>query len=307
LLNLVSRFHGKIHLVPLFHDRRARPSGAQAKQPVDWQMIVNVTTNKISRVSANILPVTLAITLSFLIILSPCFAIEKLPVSTGEWKPYTSAEIKGYGFFSEIVTAAFREAGLEITYGFYPWKRCEVYVKTGKSFAAFPYSITDERKSFAYFSDPVSETTTVFFYNNKKHVEPIEFDKLNELKPYSIVGVLGYFYTDTFKRERLNVKYVPTETKALELIFQQRYDLLPLSDFVGWSLIKRIYPSGFHTFSTCKKALSKDTLHLMVSRRYPNSRALIDRFNAALARIKRKGIYQKIISVHKPEMSVETP
>ncbi|MDX2512898.1 MAG: hypothetical protein QNK25_12690, partial [Desulfobacterales bacterium] len=149
------------------------------------------------------------------------------------------------------------------------------------------------------------ETTTVFFYNNRKHKNPIVFKKLGELKPYSIVGVLGYFYEETFKKELLDVNYVPTEKKALELIHYKRYDLLPLSNFVGWNLIKTIYPSESHTFSTCKTPLSQDTLHLMVSKQYPDSQNLIDIFNAALIRIKRKGIYQKIISARNPEFPVE--
>ena len=45
--------------------------------------------------------------------------------------------------------------------------------------------------------------TTVFFYNRKKHKNPIEFKKLDELKPYSIVGVLGYFYTENIQKGAL--------------------------------------------------------------------------------------------------------
>jgi len=92
---------------------------------------------------------------------------EKLPLATGEWKPFTSAEMEGYGFFTKIITTAFKEAGIDIQYDFYPWKRCEAYIQTGKSFAAFPYSITVKRKTFAYFSDPVSEATTVFSITKK--------------------------------------------------------------------------------------------------------------------------------------------
>ncbi len=253
----------------------------------------------------NILPVTIVITLFFLLSLSPCSAGEKIPISTGEWKPYTSAEMEGHGIFSKIVTAAFQEVGMDVTYSFYPWKRCEINVKSGKSFAAIPYAVTDKRKAFANFSDPVSESDTVFFYNVKKHKISIEYERLNELKPYSIVGVLGYFYAETLKKELLDVKYVSNEEKALELIFLKRYDLLPLNSFVGWSLIKKNYPSESHTFSTCKKPLIINTLHLMISKEYPNSKNILDMFNAGLAQIKNKGIYQQIVSEYKPIMSVE--
>ena len=232
--------------------------------------------------------------------------MDGLPVATGEWKPYTSVELDGYGFFSKIVTAVFGEAGLEVDYGFFPWKRCAAYVRNGDYFAAFPYSVTAERETFAYFSEPVSETTTVFFYNTKKHKNPIEFGTLADLKPYAIVGVLGYFYEERFKQELVNVNYVPTEKKALELVFHNRYDLLPLSDYVGWDLIKRNYPQRTKTFATCKTPLSQDTLHLMISKQYPDSRKLMNRFNAALIRIKSAGIYQKIVSSNFPELHVKS-
>lgn len=235
----------------------------------------------------------------------PSIAEERIPLATGEWEPFTSSEIEGYGFFSEIVTAAFKEADIDITYNFYPWKRCAAYVKSGDVFAAFPYSITNQRKNYASFSDPVSETTTVFFYNRKKHNNPIEYDNIVELKQYTIVGVLGYYYADVFKKANLDVMYVTTEKKALELIYHERYDIFPLSNYVGWNLIKNLYPKDYHSFTTCKTPLDTTTLHLMVSKKYPNYKSLIKKFNAALIRVKKKGIYQEILSRHAHDMSVE--
>jgi polar amino acid transport system substrate-binding protein len=227
-------------------------------------------------------------------------AAEKLPLATGEWQPFTSAELEGYGFFTQIITAAFEEAGVAVDYRFFPWKRCEAYVESGKSFAAFPYSITDNRKTFAYFSDPVSEATTVFFFNKEKHVTPIHYDSMEDLKNYDLVGVLGYFYAETFTKKQLKVAYVRSEVKALELIVHKRYDLLPLNNFVGWNLINTRFPSAAHRFDTLKTPLSTDTLHLMVSRKYPRGRQLLNRFNAALRRIKAKGIYHRIMSTYSP-------
>lgn len=225
---------------------------------------------------------------------------EKLPLATGEWKPFTSAEMEGYGFFTKIITAAFKEAGIDIQYDFYPWKRCEAYIQTGESFAAFPYSITVKRKTFAYFSDPVSEATTVFFYNKERYPAAIHFEKIDDLKAFKLVGVIGYFYEETFTNKQLNVMYVRDEKKAVELIFHNRYDLLPLNNFVGWNLINTQFPSETHRFATLKTPLSTDTLHLMISKQYPKARLLMNKFNAALRSIKKKGIYRRIMSTYSP-------
>jgi polar amino acid transport system substrate-binding protein len=231
---------------------------------------------------------------------TPCAASEILHLSTGEWKPYTSATMEGYGFFSEIVTAAFQEAGVDVVIEFYPWARCEANVKTGKTFAAFPYSVTEQRRAFARFSTPVSSSTTVLFYNSNLHKKPIVYDKLEELRPYSIIGVRGYFYSERFEKKGLRVDYVSDEGKALGLILIERYDLLPLNNYVGFNLIKEKFPQQRNHFSVCDKPLSDDTLHLMVSRRHPDARALLAAFNDALARLKQQGAYQKIVSRHFP-------
>jgi len=248
---------------------------------------------------------SIIVTLIFLSSAIPGRAEDKIPLATGEWNPYTSAEIEGYGFFSEIVAAVFKEANIDITYNFYPWKRCAVYVKSGNVLAAFPYSITEQRKTYASFSDPVSEATTVFFYNRKKHNNPIDYKNIAELKQYTIVGVLGYYYADVFRKANLEVMYVTTEKKAIELIYHQRYDIFPLNNYVGWNLIKNLYPKDYQSFRTCKTPLDTTTLHLMVSKKYPNYENLIRKFNAALIMIKKKGIYQKILSRHAPDMSPE--
>jgi len=65
---------------------------------------------------------------------------------TGEWVPYTSEKMEGYGFITEIVSEVFKEMGAEAEYKFYPWRRCYHLVKSGKVWGAFPYSHTEERQ-----------------------------------------------------------------------------------------------------------------------------------------------------------------
>lgn len=67
------------------------------------------------------------------------------PLATGEWVPYSSQHLPGYGSASEIVTAAFQAVGLNVRYDFYPWKRAEASVAAGSVFAAFPYFLLPER------------------------------------------------------------------------------------------------------------------------------------------------------------------
>jgi ABC-type amino acid transport substrate-binding protein len=44
--------------------------------------------------------------------------------------------------------------------------------------------------------------------------------------------------------------------------------------------------------------LETNTLHLIASRRNPNSAQLLDRFNTALKALKARGVYEQIVAAH---------
>ncbi len=50
-------------------------------------------------------------------------AAETIRLTNGEWQPYLSKDAPHHGFASHIVTEAFALVGVEVEYGFFPWKR----------------------------------------------------------------------------------------------------------------------------------------------------------------------------------------
>ncbi len=44
-------------------------------------------------------------------------------LTNGEWQPYLSKDTPHRGFASHIVIEAFALVGVEVEYGFFPWKR----------------------------------------------------------------------------------------------------------------------------------------------------------------------------------------
>ena len=138
------------------------------------------------------------ILLVVLVLLSASICAEaKVVIVTGDWPPYTSEKMEGYGFLSKIVSAAFKEAGIEIEYQFYPWLRCEKNIKEGKAYAAFPYIITDERKAIYDFSDPLGKSSFKFFYLKSNVKSDVVWEKYEDLKKYKVGGTAGYWYEKT--------------------------------------------------------------------------------------------------------------
>ena len=115
--------------------------------------------------------------------------------------------MEGNGLASEIIKKAFEVEGINVEIVFYPWKRCEVMLQHQKLDAIFPYTRTDERADMYDFSEPVVVVRTHFFYLKKK-IDHLHFTQYEDLQPYSIGGILGYFYEDIFKQAGLHVEYV---------------------------------------------------------------------------------------------------
>jgi polar amino acid transport system substrate-binding protein len=220
-------------------------------------------------------------------------------LTTGEWPPYTSENLDAYGFFTEIVTTTFQNIRFESVIDFYPWKRCEELVKSGEAFAAFPYSLNEERSKHFNFSDPVMEGYTRFYYYDKPEGF-FNYEELSELKDYTIGVVGGYFYIEMLINAGLedSLDYCDKEISAIRKLVEGRVDLVPLNTVNGWELIKKEFPDEEEKFDTLEKELIQTDLRLLVSKRYTDASNILNRFNRGLEIIKNNGTYNEILKKH---------
>lgn len=232
--------------------------------------------------------------LTVILALSPVsIQADTLPLATGEWLPYTSENLEGYGFITEIVTAVLREMQIEPQYTFETWKRCYSLVLRGDVWAAFPYSYTEERADEVLFSDVVGESTTKFFYYGSG--QSYAYTTLEDLQPYRIAGVKGYFYEEAFSEAGLNVSYTADETSALKRLQAGRVDLMPLNELVGWALIREVFPDQADQFHTVDTPYDVSELMLVASPQYPGAQEYLEQFNQALQRVKQSETYRDIL------------
>jgi len=238
-------------------------------------------------------------TLLFCLLFSPgskSFAqMREIVLATGEWSPYTSASLEEFGVFTKIVSAVFKELGLQPVYKFMPWKRAEKMVEMGEVFAAFPYVVTEERQKKFDYSERVAFSTGRLFYYQKRFSEKIPFRTLKDLKPYKVGGVRGYWYESIFKKAQLDTYFVNSEKQIIMMLHMNRVDVVPMDELVGWQLIRQLYPEDVQFFSTLEKPLNQNSLHLLISRKYENASTLTKQFNAALQRIREKGVHRSIL------------
>ncbi len=67
-------------------------------------------------------PLALVALLALLISVAHARA-ETLRITNGEWPPFTSQHLPHGGPLSRTVAEAFKQAGIKVEYGFFPWKR----------------------------------------------------------------------------------------------------------------------------------------------------------------------------------------
>jgi polar amino acid transport system substrate-binding protein len=223
----------------------------------------------------------------------PGWCGEPLPVLTGEWAPYVSESLQGGGMAAEIVTHAFLAAGLEPETSFAPWTRCESEIKQGRVFAGFPFTPTEERREYALFSEPLFRSRTVFFYMPER-LESFRYLGLDGLRHLKVGGTRGYFYVPLFRRAELQVDYANEAELSFRKLFLGRVDVVAEARLVGWEILRRTYPNQISRFKASERALSVDPMALMVSKRWPGARKLLERFNQGMRRIRDNGVLEAI-------------
>ena len=243
-----------------------------------------------SRISALLLlPAVLVLVLTL-----QARAAEPVILVTDEYPPYVMGKGERPGLLTEIVTAAFAEAGVETTVLYRPWRRCAMMIREGEAFGAYPYARTDKRAAYAWFSEPIWVCRNVFFYL-KGRMGEFDYTSLDVLDDYTIAGTSGHYYEEIFKQKGLTVDYAPGEASGVRRLWELRAALFAEDELVGWTLINRIFPSRAHLFRSTPTPWNYNPQHLMVSKTYPGSRELLDRFDKGLDAIRRNGTYDRLV------------
>ncbi|MCG8618452.1 MAG: transporter substrate-binding domain-containing protein, partial [Desulfobacterales bacterium] len=189
---------------------------------------------------------------------APLFA-KTVTIATGEWAPFTSEKMDGFGFASEMTTAVIKQMGMEVEYKFIPWKRCEHLVQKGKVWGAIPYVKSEKRALIYAFSDGLGVSRSVFFYYKDK-LAGFDWKRYEDLKPYKFGGVLGYGTHENLQKQGLNVEFAQDDKGSFKKLKHGRIDLFSINELVGWELIKALFPDEVDNFNTLPTAENESGL-----------------------------------------------
>ena len=219
------------------------------------------------------------------------WAGETIRLTTGEFVPFTSESLKYNGVISRIVTEAFALEGIEVEYGWYPWKRAMALVKSGEWDGSSYWKKTPEREKDFYFSDVLTQSDYVFFHRVEK---PFNWTNLEDLKKVSVGGTIGYFYQAAFEQSKLNVQWVSTDEVNLKKLLLGRIDVFPANiDATYYLLQKNFSVDEIKSIKYHKKPLSTAPSSLIFSKKIKRNERLIRLFNKGLKQLKDSEKYDK--------------
>ena len=222
-----------------------------------------------------------------------------LLIATSELPPYVSAKPQD-SFLTDLLPLVAREMGVRFEFRFMPWPRCELAVEDQQVWATMPYVPTPERDKKFLFSDPLyAKRTVLFYYSDNAGSFPHTFEHLDELKGLKIGGVRGYYYEELFTKAGLQLDLANSEELSFKKLRAGRVDMAPAVEPVGWDVIRKGFPAEEQAnFKVLDTPLSVGHNYLMTSRDYPDTERLLARFNDALAKLRRTGVYQQVAERH---------
>lgn len=222
-----------------------------------------------------------------------------LIIATSELPPYVSVKPQD-SFLTDLLPQVAREMGVRFEFRFMPWPRCELAVEDQQVWATMPYVPTPERDKKFLFSDPLyAKRTVLFYYSDNAGTFPHTFARLDELKGLKIGGVRGYYYEELFTKAGLQLDLANSEELSFKKLRAGRVDMAPAVEPVGWDVIRKGFPANEQAnFKVLETPLSVGHNYLMTSRNYPDAERLLARFNEALAKLRRTGVYQQVAERH---------
>lgn len=220
---------------------------------------------------------------------------DKLLITTDEWYPYVStSNDSNKGVLGSIVSEILKRSNIDFEIAYIDYDEGYEGVLKGKYNATFPYLMTSDRKSEVLYSDPIFSVENVLFFNKDKF--DISSNDFSTVYTKRLGIVKGYAYKNIDIEKFDNKILIDNELAAFDMLDKGDIDVLPSNKIVGIHIIKKYFNDFYSNMGYIKdeKFISKDFLYMIFTKTDGNA-VVIKKFNKYLKKIKKNGIYQKII------------
>ena len=218
---------------------------------------------------------------------------DELLIAGDNFPPYLDRTQEGKGWAWQIASLALEKAGIKSSLNFAPWARIMQSVGQGKGWhAIFPAYYSTARAEKFYYSDPIINTQLgLFKLRRNTH---ITFDNdFKNLRPYLIGNCRNCSVREDFDNDHtLNVVLTNNLDSGTKMLLRGRIDLLVGNYHVSQQKVKqmleadRSYGLTIDDVEFMQPIIQEKPLYLAISKKIAGHKAIIDKFNKALAEVK---------------------
>ncbi len=212
-------------------------------------------------------------------------------ITNGEWSPFFSKDLKHGGVTSHIAEKAFALEGINVEYGWFPWKRALVYARTGAWDAAIGWAKTEEREKDLMFSDSILQGKIVFFHLKER---VLNWETLDDLKGLTIGAIIGFTYSEEFieaeSQDRITVVRATSGLQNLKMLLSGRVDIFICNLDVGYNILTNNFTDiEIDKIIYNTKPFLINELRLGFSNKLEKNKRLLELFNRGLKKMKESG------------------
>lgn len=208
------------------------------------------------------------------------------------YPPFGDPKNPSGGLTVEILRAAYKTQGHEVTMEFVPWARAEAGVKNG-TYDIVPYTWrTDARLKVLLFSTPYAIGNVRFI---KRKGDPFDFTGMESLTGKVVGTVRGYGYGDAFVNAT-NFTRDPSNdlTTNVKKLLRKRIDLTLEDEIVARAHLSADDPHVLDEIEFVKAPLSVNPLYVTAGLQNPKAQEIIAAFNRGLELIRANGTLDRI-------------
>lgn len=219
-----------------------------------------------------------------------CFLVEGAEEVAVENIPPGSDSVRFKGFSWDVVRESLHEMGYTIRLIVVPWERGMSYVRQGKADVLFPTAITDERlKTFIYSREIVNTARYIIYVPASRD---IQWEGLESLRGRRIAVIRGWTYGKAWIEEN------EIQKEVLDGILQcfHMLDLGRVYGVAGYDIVFDYVLKKEGVADQYRKLppFDRSDEYIAGARASPESRRILDDFDAGKRRIVQKGIYEAI-------------
>ncbi len=226
---------------------------------------------------------------------------DNFTITTDDYDPYTivSGQTVG-GACAELIETALKLEGHTVSFIPVPWARATAMAASGEVAGTMPWFKTPEREAQYAFSAPVIEAKNViFFKKGGKFDRKLNWRRYEDLRPYRMGGVIGYWYESGFKKAGVSAELVRKDDQNIQKLDTGRIDGFITDELVGKRIIATRFPGREKEFDIVEKPESIQPLFVMGKKGAPQTEKLIEHLNAGLRKLHASGQYARIVAKYK--------